>query len=204
MSRRSTETRNQILAAADKLFSQQGYGETTIDEIVKEAQCSKGTFYHYFEGKEEVASAPELYDKAYSDWYREAQNSGADAISMLREMNQVFLRQLETMLDLERASATCRFEASTQNSAPYISNGRVYNRILHAIIQKGQAQHEIRDDISFIVLSHIYALVQRGIIFDWCIYQGSYSILEFGLRTMEIMLCGFLPGASAGALSSDH
>ena len=50
MSRQNTK--GKIIAAAWKLFYEQGYEDTTVDEIIRTAQTSKGSFYHYFSGKE--------------------------------------------------------------------------------------------------------------------------------------------------------
>ena len=56
---RKTQTRNtkgKIIAAAWKLFYEQGYEDTTVDEIIRAAQTSKGSFYHYFSGKDALLS----------------------------------------------------------------------------------------------------------------------------------------------------
>ncbi len=193
MKKGSTETKKQILAAAEQLFRSQGYANTTIDEIITAAQCSKGTFYHYFEGKEEIAGIPDLYDQVYADWYEEAKTRDQDALSLLREFNRVFLTQLEAKQDLERSAAMCRYEISTKNKDVYIGSSRVYNRIIQNILQEGQAANTVRADVSFMELSHIYAMAQRGIVFDWCICNGTYSLLEFGTRPINMLLCGFAP-----------
>ncbi|PQZ53295.1 TetR family transcriptional regulator [Bacillus sp. MYb209] len=48
------ERRNEILETAEKLFVTKGYMKTTINDILKEIGIAKGTFYHYFNSKEEV------------------------------------------------------------------------------------------------------------------------------------------------------
>ena len=198
MKKGSTEPKSQILAVAEQLFQDQGYMNTTIEEIVKAAQCSKGTFYYYFEGKEEIAGIPDLYDQAYADWYDEARTRDQDALSLLREFNRVYLTQLEAKQDLERSAAVCRYEISTKNKDVYIGSSRVYNHIIQSILQKGQAANTVRTDVSFMELSHIYSMTQRGIVFDWCICNGTYSLLEFGTRPINMLLCGFAPGSDLG------
>ena len=46
------KTKSKIVSAAWKLFYEQGYEDTTIEEIIEESGTSKGSFYHYFEGKD--------------------------------------------------------------------------------------------------------------------------------------------------------
>jgi AcrR family transcriptional regulator len=44
----------EILDAAERLFVLKGYEATTVNDILKEVQIGKGTFYHYFKSKEDV------------------------------------------------------------------------------------------------------------------------------------------------------
>jgi AcrR family transcriptional regulator len=50
-------TRQQILRTALSLFCDRGYYGTSIEEIAKLAQISKGLLYHYFPSKAEVLAA---------------------------------------------------------------------------------------------------------------------------------------------------
>ena len=55
--RRALRTRNRLLSAALSLFSKNGLDATTIEEITERADLGKGTFYRYFQNKEEVVLA---------------------------------------------------------------------------------------------------------------------------------------------------
>ena len=46
--------RGQILDMAEKLFFEQGYDHTSIQDILDALRLSKGGFYHYFDAKETV------------------------------------------------------------------------------------------------------------------------------------------------------
>jgi AcrR family transcriptional regulator len=50
-------TSEQILKTALSLFCDRGYYSTSIEEIAKQAQISKGLLYHYFQSKAEVLAA---------------------------------------------------------------------------------------------------------------------------------------------------
>ena len=43
-------TKGRIISAAWRLFYDQGYEDTTVEDIVFESETSKGSFYHYFDG----------------------------------------------------------------------------------------------------------------------------------------------------------
>ena len=53
----SRNTKSKIVSAAWSLFYEQGYDDTTIDEIVEASGTSKGSFYHYFDGKDALLSS---------------------------------------------------------------------------------------------------------------------------------------------------
>ena len=56
----TTDRRELILATALRLFTEQGYFNTTVHDIKKEAGVSIGSIYHYFSNKESIAK--DLFD----------------------------------------------------------------------------------------------------------------------------------------------
>jgi len=51
------KSRQQILDAALKLFSEKGFDKTSVSDIAREAGVSKGLAYNYFESKQKLAEA---------------------------------------------------------------------------------------------------------------------------------------------------
>lgn len=49
--------KQELLNIAYRLMISKGYEETSIDEIIAEAQIAKGTFYYHFKSKEEMLEA---------------------------------------------------------------------------------------------------------------------------------------------------
>jgi len=60
------QNRAKLLAAARKVFAEKGLGEATARDIVRETDLASGTFYNYFEDKNDVFRAliAELSEKA--------------------------------------------------------------------------------------------------------------------------------------------
>jgi len=48
------DTRLRILLAAMELFSEKGYGSTSISDILSRSQANSGSLYHFFPGKQDV------------------------------------------------------------------------------------------------------------------------------------------------------
>ena len=51
---RKERKRQSLLAAAYGLFTEKGVAKTSVDEIVRRANVAKGTFYLYFQGKDQL------------------------------------------------------------------------------------------------------------------------------------------------------
>jgi AcrR family transcriptional regulator len=54
---RGAQTRLALVAAGRALFGEQGFADTSLDEIVARAGVTKGAFYHHFPRKEELFRA---------------------------------------------------------------------------------------------------------------------------------------------------
>jgi AcrR family transcriptional regulator len=54
---RKAQNREKLLVAARKVFAEKGYGEATARDIVRETDLASGTFYNYFNDKQEIFAA---------------------------------------------------------------------------------------------------------------------------------------------------
>jgi AcrR family transcriptional regulator len=61
--RQRESRRTAVLAVARRIFSQKGYHDTSIDDLIEEAGIARGTFYLYFESKRAIFD--ELLDQLF-------------------------------------------------------------------------------------------------------------------------------------------
>jgi AcrR family transcriptional regulator len=78
--RRAEATRKRLLDAARAVFAEKGLDLARIDEITERADVGKGTFYHYFGGKEELIG--ELLKSVLTDLGVLIQESCRDAADL--------------------------------------------------------------------------------------------------------------------------
>lgn len=52
-----TDSRQRLITAARELLWQGSYGSVSVDDICRRAEVNKGSFYHFFPSKSELASA---------------------------------------------------------------------------------------------------------------------------------------------------
>ena len=68
--KRPEERRVEFLLTAQKMFIEQGYYNTSVDDICKEMGVAKGLFYYYFKTKEDLVSqmVDHLWEGAVEDF----------------------------------------------------------------------------------------------------------------------------------------
>lgn len=75
------EKRKRILDSAIKVFTEKHYDKVTIDNIVNEAQIPKGSFYQYFENKDD------LYMYMFSEYGGVKMNIFGDLIEKIEDIS---------------------------------------------------------------------------------------------------------------------
>ncbi len=85
--------RELIMTAAQKLFEQKGFEQTTVDEIAAEAELGKGTIYSYFQSKDEIYIA--ILEKGLDilrDRVRRIESEQLSAIDTLYALYDTFIQ----------------------------------------------------------------------------------------------------------------
>ena len=101
MKKNSRNTKGKIVSAAWKLFYEQGYDETTVEEIVEESGTSRGSFYHYFEGKDALLSSLSvLFDDKYEE-LSTTMDPDLSPIDKLKYINQELFLMIENTVLLK-------------------------------------------------------------------------------------------------------
>ncbi len=159
--RKKEATKQKILAAAAELFRQRGFDLTTMELIADEADIAKGTLYSYYPVKEAI-----LADYVQ----RSLQDQHASRSEQLRQLPDTRSRLTQLLTDLmERVQGQRElFEKYLAYSIQRVVSLRPlpgpgakneYGRLVIEIIERGQADGEIRTDLPREMLVDLFDFV---------------------------------------------
>jgi len=181
-------TRGKIVSAAWKLFYEQGYDETTVDEIIAASHTSKGSFYHYFSGKDALLSSlSTLFDDKYEQLIPTLTGE-MGSFDKLIYLNHELFTMIESTVSVELMARMYAAQLTTQGEKHLLDRKRIYYKLLRQIAAEGQERGEITREMSAGEVARIYALCERALIYDWCIRDGSYSLAVESERLLPLML----------------
>ncbi len=158
-----------IIAAAKKLFAAQGVAETSIADIMKEANLGLGTFYNYFESKEALLKellnllAQELRQKVV-----EIANTDKSAGQVLKAV----VLETAKLLDQNRFVLPLFIKAADKSALPHhladegAEPAPLFKYIFDGIIKRGQEQGEFRDDIPFGIITEMFHSIFQAAAFS--------------------------------------
>ena len=185
---KKSNTKSKIVSAAWKLFYDQGYDSTTVDEIIRESGTSRGSFYHYFDGKDAlVGSLAYLFDEKYETLIPEIDIEG-DSIELLLYLNAQLFEMIENTVDLELMKRLYATQLLTKGEKQLLDHDRVYYRLLRKIILAGQKNGYITTEESVNEIVKYYAFCEREILYDWCLVGGEYSLKDSSNKQMRFFL----------------
>lgn len=181
-------TKGKIVSVAWRLFYEQGYDDTTIEDIIYESGTSKGSFYHYFEGKDALLSSLSyLFDEKYEELMKTI-DPDMNSFDKLMYLNRELFRMIENTVSLDLLARLYSSQLITRGEKHLLDHNRVYYKLLRQIAAEGQERGEIRDDITTNEIAKIYALCERALLYDWCICNGDYSLETYSSRMMPMFL----------------
>ena len=183
-------TKGRIINAAWDLFYEQGYDETTVEEIIERSGTSKGSFYHYFEGKDALlGSLAYIFDEEYA---RLQAMLPADMSRMdkLLYLNRELFAVIEDRIDIELLTRLYSTQLTTKGEKHLLDSKRIYYKLLRSIVAEGQKNGELTEEMSAKEIVKLYAMSERALIYDWCLCNGEYSLASYAKKAMPMFLSG--------------
>ncbi|WP_242975815.1 TetR/AcrR family transcriptional regulator [Desulfosporosinus sp. FKB] len=154
------QAKKSISENALRLFLTKGFMDTTVAEIMEEADLGTGTFYNYYDSKEDVLKYC-LGEKINEvrHFVEEIQKSPLEPSQKLSEILLTAGKNFEENSQLINLFMQFRRQASrTQRESPH---GPVFKEILADIVCEGQEKGVFRKDIAVgIIIEMFMGLIQ--------------------------------------------
>ena len=181
-------TKGRIVSAAWKLFYEQGYDNTTVEDIIFESETSKGSFYHYFEGKDALlGSLSMIFDEKYEE-LRQEMDPDMHAVDKLIYMNHELFSMIDNTVSVELLARLFSTQLTTKGEKHLLSRDRTYFKLLHQVVRQGLERHELRGDLTANEIINDYAMFERGLMYVWCLSDGDYALARHADRLMPMFL----------------
>lgn len=139
MPKNKTSTRSKILDAAQSLILSKGFGGTTVDAIIDQAEVSKGAFFHHFSTKDDLGrTLVRQYAEADAQHLEEtltkAEGLSEDPLQQLLIFVKLFEQEMET---LEEPFPGCLY-------ASYLNQLELFDDAVQELIQESMLKWRLR------------------------------------------------------------
>lgn len=187
---KKSNTKSRIVEAAWALFYELGYEATTVEDIVRTSHTSRGSFYHYFESKDALlGSLAYLFDAKYEELLGSIGDE-EDSFDILLRLNRELFDMIEKRIDVALLSRLFSAQLMAKGERSLLDRDRLYYKLLRRIVLRGQERGELVADRSAGDIVKLYAMVERALLYDWCLASGEYSLRDAAARTLPEFLAG--------------
>ena len=194
MPRKRRSTKSRIIKAAWNLFYKDGYDQSTVEDIIAASKTSKGTFYHYFKGKEALLNTlSSLLDEKYEE-LASSIDPNLSAREKLLYLNRELFYMVETSIDIHLLASLYSSQLVTKDDRSLIDKDRFYFKWIKEIIIEGLHSGEFKDTSSPEELLDLYTMYERALIYDWVLLKGRHSLTEYSGRLLPHVLDVFVQG----------
>lgn len=179
-------TKNKIYNCGVRLMRKHGFDNITVEEISKQAGVSVGTYYYYFKSKFDL----------FSEIYKRADNFFLKEVSGKLKSNDSEGKILEYFDKYAEYNYSDGVEMVkklyTSDNKMFITKGRDMQNVLEKIIEEGQTNGQVSKTETPAELTRIFFIAARGVVYNWCLYDGKIDLRSEMKKIISLMIDGFI------------
>lgn len=179
------KTHDKVFKTAINLMHSKGFENITVSEICKKAGVSTGTFYNCFESKYNILD--EIFKDA--DFYFLSVVSTSLKSLPFNKKIQMFFKYYAEYNDNQGVAFTKHLYYS--RSTLFIKKDRPMQNVLQDIIEEGQNLSKITNKFTSLEIVEYLFISVRGLLYDWCLHEGEYNLIQAMDKYVEILLVPF-------------
>ncbi|MDZ7261211.1 MAG: TetR family transcriptional regulator [candidate division KSB1 bacterium] len=189
---KTEDKRQKIIQAAIKVFAKNGFYNSKISEIAKEAEVADGTIYLYFKNKDDILLS--LFEEEMGkiiETIKEEIAKGQSAQEKIRNFARFHLNLVETQPEL---ATVIQVELRQSNKFMREYPGtkfKEYLDVIASIIEEGQKAGELRSDIHPGIAKRVFFGALDEIATDWVLAKNKkYRLSQSAEQISEIFIRG--------------
>ena len=180
--------KNRIVAAAWELFHDKGYNRTTVDDIIELSGTSKGSFYYYFDTKDQLLNTLSLVLDEFYEELESKMDPDMNSFAKLLYLNAMMHEMMEEKISRDILASMYSTQLVAEKESHLLDQNRKYYKLIARIVEEGQKRNQIRSDKAISEIVKYYTMCERALISDWCLNKGSYSLGKYSRECMPIMM----------------
>ncbi|MBI4857648.1 MAG: TetR/AcrR family transcriptional regulator [Acetobacterium woodii] len=185
-------TKKKIFNTSVTLINERGFENVTVDDICKACGLSKGAFYHHFNSKLDIISGIETMLNASIN---EAMEECEDV--KIRTRVLVFTNSLLSIVDKtgleftrQRTKYVVGGDYINEKESDTFSN---YSRLkLKEMLDTAVEKGELAEKTPVSIVTEMIMTLLSGLIADWCIFNGAYSLTDKGWELTEFAVANMV------------
>jgi len=181
------ETYNRIMDSARKLFAEHGYEATTVEQITKQANVAKGTFFNYFGSKEDILCDMQSF-WAVGEIKKLYGKTGPFVPKLM-----ALLLDIVAKLDFSRPLARTMFQSAFGSAKSLAFQQTMFRELIEQItpiMAAGQANGEFTKRIPPEQLAYLAVQTFFGVLSFWSMEMGDDSLTEQLVMAFELFFAG--------------
>jgi AcrR family transcriptional regulator len=194
---RSLDTRRKLVRAAARLWSEQGYDETTVEEICAAAGVGRTTYYLYFESKEQLLL--ELTHATARGVAGDVADAGAgDTLDgELRTFVDGLVRRMESVPKSLAALTMRHAVAGIPRHRRPDGDVILFDDILTDILRSAQGRGEIRSDVDARQIGDVLGGTTMDALQRWASDRSQMSLRDGLQLRIDLVLDGLRTRSAA-------
>ncbi|WP_219640420.1 TetR/AcrR family transcriptional regulator [Cohnella sp. CFH 77786] len=187
---KKAQTRQRIAESAVELFELQGYEATTVQQIADRAEVAKGTFFNYYNSKEDLML--DLQSKMIMKEIESIAGKPGPVIPRLQVMLHEFARNYPMNRPVTRAVLQSVYGSEKLRDF-HCECCEEFIAALTPTLEIAQQKGEIRSDIPAKTISQLAVQTYFGVLMSWAIEQGEPELADQMALTFEVFIRGMAP-----------
>ncbi|MDD6881546.1 MAG: TetR/AcrR family transcriptional regulator C-terminal domain-containing protein, partial [Firmicutes bacterium] len=125
----------------------------------------------------------------------ETMDESLSPIDKLVFLNQELFLMIENTVSVDLLCQLFATQLITTGERHLMDTNRTYYKLLRKITIEGYNQGLFKDELSINDITKAYAMFERGLMYDWCICNGNYSLCQYSATMMPLFLKSFCKNA---------